>query len=124
MGYGVYKEMKRPYENEYGVNYVATRNRGENLKEGFKPVYDARQFLEEHKSEEVWNVGGAILFASTMDIADELYLTRIGGDFGCTKFFPDFENDFERVSRSEPVTESGITMYFEVWQRSSKKIQR
>jgi len=116
MGYGLYKELSRPYKNEHEVNYVATRNRDENLREGFVPVYEVRQFIKE-QTEEVWITGGAILFESTVDLADELYLTQLEGDFHCTKFFPAYEKDFGLVSQSEPITENGIKYHFEVWKR-------
>ncbi|MBI1857353.1 dihydrofolate reductase [Candidatus Saccharibacteria bacterium] len=71
----------------------------------------------ENTQGDVWNIGGAVLFASTFDMADELYLTRLQGDFGCTKFFPEFEDKFERTSSGEPITENDITFHFEVWKR-------
>lgn len=115
MGYGLYKELSDPYPGE--INYVATLDKQEKLRAGFEPVYDAREFLEKHKTEDIWNAGGALLFQSTIDLADELYLTRLDQDFNCTKFFPDFEADFARVSQSDPHTENGITFVFEVWAR-------
>ncbi len=114
MGYGVYKELSKPYPG--GDNYVAIQGIDAKLGEGFKPVEDAKEFLL-RQTGDVWNLGGAILFSSTIDLADELYLTRLEGDFHCTKFFPEFEKDFQRVSSSEPITENGITFHFEVWKR-------
>jgi dihydrofolate reductase len=67
----------------------------------------------------VWNLGGALLFASTFDMADELYITQLEGNFGCTKFFPAYKDDFYLVSQSEPVTENNITFRFEVWKRNT-----
>lgn len=114
MGYGLYKELSKPYPG--GVNYVAMRNKDISLKSGFEKVDDARAFLKA-QTEDVWNLGGALLFESTLDLADELYLTQLEGDFGCTKFFPEYKNDFFLKSHSEPLTENGITYYFEVWKR-------
>lgn len=114
MGYGLYRELSKPYPG--GVNYVATRETSEKLREGFSPVADAREFLQKTGGD-IWNLGGALLFASTLDLADELYLTRLAGDFHCTKFFPAFEDEFERFSQSEAVTENGVTYRFEVWRR-------
>lgn len=119
MGYGLYKELSKPYAD--GVNYVATTDRHVQLREGFEPVYDGREFLKNAKGD-VWNVGGAALFSSTIDLADELYLTQLEGDFRCTKFFPQYEHDFELVSKSEPITENGITFRFTVWRALKKQI--
>ncbi len=114
MGYGLYKELSKPMPE--GINYVAIRNRAEKLKDGFESVYDARSFLKNTQGE-IWNLGGALLFESTFDMADELYLTRLNQDFHCTKFFPEFEQRFRRISSSKPKTEGGITFNFEVWRR-------
>jgi dihydrofolate reductase len=117
MGYGVYKELSKPMRG--GVNYVATYEQNERFRSGFEPIYDARKFLESVEHKDVWNIGGAILFKSTLDLAHELYLTRVQGDFHCTKFFPEFEQDFELISSTEPQEENGITFHFEVWKRKA-----
>jgi dihydrofolate reductase len=116
MGYGVYRELTKPYEG--GVNYVASNDPNTELSEGFELVTDARKFIQEAKGD-VWNAGGAILFESTFDLADELYLTQLEGDFDCTKFFPAYEQEFTKVLEDEPITENGITYRFTVWQRKS-----
>lgn len=108
MGYGTYKVISKPYHGR--VNYVAT-NSDEPLREGFEPVKDARAFLQQATGD-VWNLGGPGLFASTIDLADELYLTHIEGDFNCTKFFPPYEDEFTLADKSQPITENGITFYF------------
>lgn len=113
MGYGWYVEQKQPLPQRR--NLVAT-TKDEPLHEGFEPVHDARKFLAEIH-EDMWVGGGAGLFASTLDLADELYLTRIERDFHCTKFFPPFEDKFKLKSSSNPQTENGLTFHFEVWGR-------
>ncbi len=113
MGMGVYNELTKPYRG--GINYVASHEEEIELREGFVPINDVAKFLAEH--ENVWVVGGAMLFSSTLHNADELYLTRLSGDFGCTKFFPQFEDSFVLLSSEVPVTEDGITFHFEVWKK-------
>jgi dihydrofolate reductase len=115
MGMGVYKELEEPLPNRQ--NFVATHN-DEPLKQGFLPVHDLVQFLR-GQTEDVWVIGGAAIFASTIDMADELYLTEIEADFNCTKFFPPFAEEFELVSRSEPITENGLTFTFCIYRRKS-----
>lgn len=113
IGYGWYQEMQKPLPNRR--NIVAT-TKTEVLRPGFEKVSDARKFLLNSK-EDIWVGGGAGLFASTLDLADELYLTFVEGDFNCTKFFPEFEDKFEKVSESEPITENGVTFRFTIWKR-------
>jgi dihydrofolate reductase len=113
MGYGWYIEQKLPLPERR--NLVASP-RDEMMRPGFEQVTDARKFLQEF-SEDIWVGGGAALFESTLDLADELHLTLLDADFNCTKFFPEYEENFEKVSESEPVTENGISFRFTVWKR-------
>lgn len=114
MGYGVYIELKRPLSKRR--NFVAT-SKVESLREGFEKVTDARTFLQS-VTEDMWNIGGALLFASTVDLADELYITQLDADFHCTKFFPEFHDQFILHSESPPHFENGITFRFQVWRRA------
>lgn len=112
MGRHTYAEVTAPLHDR--TNYVGTRYAGP-LRDGFVPVADVPAFLREHRDEVVQNIGGAALFASTLPLADELVLTRIDGDFGCTRFFPEFADSFELTRESDPVTEHGSTFTFQWW---------
>lgn len=112
MGYGTYTEFSKPLGGR--ENFVATHKPGA-LREGFTAVHDARAFLK--ITEDVWIIGGAALFAETLDLNDELYLTKLQADFDCTKFFPPYEEMFELVNESELITESGITFTFCIYKR-------
>ncbi len=111
MGYATYLEFKKPLSNRR--NFVAS-TKPDTLRDGFTLVDDARGFLQNAK-EDIWVIGGAGLFTSTLDLANELYITQLEGDFKCTKFFPEFQNDFKLVSESNSITENGITYTFQVW---------
>lgn len=115
MGYGFYIELEKPLPDRRNV--VAT-TRPEPLRPGFEKVTDARAFLQ-GATEDVWNGGGAKLYESTLDLMDELYLTQLQGDFGCTKFFPPYDDQFELASQSDPITENGITYTFNVYRRKT-----
>ena len=47
--------------------------------------------------------------------ADELLLTQVTGDFGCTKFFPPYLSTFALHSKSEEHQEGGVSYRFETW---------
>ncbi len=113
MGYGWYVEQKQPLPDRRNI---VAYDKQETLRPGFEHVKDAREFLKSFK-EDIWVGGGAALFASTLDLIDELYLTQLQGDWQCTKFFPDFKDRFSKVSESEPLTENDITFTFQVWKR-------
>ena len=113
MGAGWYAEQKQPLPNRR--NIVATSS-DVPIRAGFEATHNARKFLQEFQGE-IWVGGGAGLFTSPISLADELYLTRIDGDFNCTKFFPEFEHDFVLTSQTKPQIENGMTLHFEVWKR-------
>ncbi len=114
MGYATYLEFKKPMHQT--PNYVTSRS-NKKLKPGFELVIDIPAFLKEHEGEIINNIGGAGLFTSTLQFADELVFTLVHADFNCTKFFPPYEKDFELVSKSEPMTENGTTFHYENWKR-------
>ncbi len=116
MGYGWYVEQKLPLPERR--NLVAS-SKNEKLRPGFELVNDAREFLK-NTQDDVWVGGGAALFASTIDLADELYLTQLNKDFHCTKFFPEFKDNFTMISESPPKTENGITFTFQIWINNSR----
>lgn len=113
MGYGTYLEYRKAPPNRHVM--VATTKTAA-LRPGFKKVNDARAFLKTVKHD-LWVEGGSKLFASTLDLADELYLTRIDHDFHCTKFFPPFQKQFKLKSKGQINQENGLTFWFEVWQK-------
>lgn len=122
MGYGTYLEFDHPLPNRR--NLVAT-GKTQKLISGFEPIPDARGFLQDYtdkdRGPDVWVIGGAGLFTSIIDLADELYLTLLDGDFNCTKFFPKYEKDFELVSQTKPQIENNITFHFTIWKRLQKQ---
>lgn len=113
MGYGTYLEVKKPFGSQ--DNYVAT-GRGEELRQGFIKVADARQFLTQ-ATDNVWNIGGPGLLTQTIDLVDELYITQLQADFNCTKFLPEFHDQFILKSESNPITENNITYTYQIWNK-------
>ena len=116
MGYETYREFGQPLHDR--MNFVVTKPDTEELREGFVAVLDLTQFFDEHARELVWVIGGAGLFAACLGRADQLYLTHLGADFHCTKFFPDFFDSFGLVSELGPHVQSDISFTFQTWQRS------
>jgi dihydrofolate reductase len=116
MGFGTYKEFDRPLHDR--ENFVITRPDSEELRSGFSEVSDLSAFLGLHSRDLVWVIGGAGLFAESIDHADELYLTQLDRDFHCTKFFPPFGDTFELASELGPHVENEISFLFEIWRRS------
>ncbi len=115
MGYGTYREFVEPLPDS--TNYVATR-RGSVLRDGFVAVEDVRSFLTDELTGDLWVIGGALLYASTLPLVHELALTRVDGDFHCTKFFPQFEGMFGLVTdEAVPASEGVPDIRFQTWRR-------
>lgn len=113
MGYGTYLEFQKP---PAGRTWYVLHGPSHHVSEGFNSVTDLNAFMA-NPPKNLWIFGGAGVFEQTLDQIDELYLTRIKGDFGCTKFFPRFKDRFELVSQSEPISENGVTFIYEIWKR-------
>lgn len=113
MGYNTYLEFTSAPDNRH---WFVLTDGAEPLREGFEPVTDLKNFME-NPPRDLWLFGGAGVFAQTIDYADELWLTRVDGDFHCTKFFPEFENQFELVQQGRPQSENGVTFQYEIWKR-------
>lgn len=116
MGYGTYQEFASPLHDR--ENFVVQRPGSGELRPGFVGVTDVESFLHLYSNELVWVIGGAALFAATMRWADRLFLTRLEGDFHCTKFFPSFTDTFALESAAGPQVENGIPFHFEIWRRA------
>jgi dihydrofolate reductase len=114
MGFRTYEEFAAPLHGR--TNFVMTRA-GTALRQGFEPVVELEGFLAAHADETVWIIGGGALYEASLDVADQLYLTRLDADFHCTKFFPSFDGKFSLASRSNPVEENDLSFEFEVWAR-------
>jgi dihydrofolate reductase len=89
-------------------NYVLTTD--ETPLEGAELVHDLPVFLERFKDTDLWIVGGASVFQQVMDLgrADELLLTKIDAEFGCDRFFPEYETGYELAETSDLKEENGF----------------
>jgi dihydrofolate reductase len=111
MGYQTYREFKVPPSSKETL--VATSKKLD--KPGFTAIADPITYLSQ-ADDDVWVIGGAGLFQSVWETIDTLYLTRVHGDFDCTKFLPDFSIKFRLVEKSQTYRENNIDFHFEVWQ--------
>ena len=85
MGYRTYSEFAQPLPNRR--NLVVVHPGTPPLRPGFEAMEDVDKWLDQNSQEEVWIIGGAVLFAQTLDRTDFVYITRIDQQFACTKFY-------------------------------------
>jgi dihydrofolate reductase len=114
MGRATYDEFAAPLHDR--ENFVFSTSTAP-LRTGFSVVGSLDQLRAAHPGEDVWVIGGSAVYAETIGQADELLLTQVMGDFGCTKFFPPYQTAFALESTSEEHREGGIRYQFETWRR-------
>ncbi|HVA10546.1 MAG TPA: dihydrofolate reductase [Candidatus Dormibacteraeota bacterium] len=100
------------------TNYVLTRNT--QLIEGVQLVHDLSAWLPAMGETDIWVAGGADVYEQVIDAnkADELYITHIDADFGCDKFFPEYQTKFRLKNQSKPHFQNGFNFTYAVYTRS------
>ena len=117
MGRGTYDEFAAPLHDR--VNFVFRRSTTP-LRQGFAAVTSLDQLRAAHPGDDVWVIGGGAVYTETIGQTDELLLTQVRGDFGCTKFFPPYEDSFSLAHAGEDREEGGVTYRFETWRRPAQ----
>jgi dihydrofolate reductase len=118
MGKKTYIEALKYHPLKDRIDYIVTRD--PTPIPGAEVINDLATFMADWPKDKVlWVIGGSEIFAQTLDIANELYITEIEGDFGCDRFYPDYLGQFTLVSRSTPVTEHDIRYTFCIYYRTA-----
>jgi dihydrofolate reductase len=112
MGRGTYAEFDAPLHDR--TNLVLTTSQNV-LRPGFQPVASLREAVDASHGTDVWIIGGAMVYSQAIALADVLLLTQVRGDFGCTKFFPRYDEDFTLAEHSEDQQENSVSYRFETW---------
>lgn len=87
---------------------------------GVEVAHSLDEALAKAQGDEVFVVGGEVIFREALPKADRLYLTRIEQDFPGDTFFPDFDESAWRLverERHEATPEAPFAYSFEVWER-------
>lgn len=101
MGQKTFESIGRPLPKR--VNIVLTQDKNYQP-EGCIPVYSIEQAIEEakkHDQEEIFFIGGGMVYKQALPLADKLYLTIVKGNFEADTFFPDYAEFKKVVSRRE-----------------------
>ena len=69
------------------------------------------------KTQDVWIIGGGMLYTSMLPYCDNLELTHIDADGNAEVFFPDYTQDFEPSAVDVWETENGIRYRFVSYRR-------
>lgn len=120
MGRNTWESLPRkPLPNR--INYVITSDH--NITEGYygrftsnKDIGTAiRAMIEERfvPNQDIWIIGGSQLFSGCINVIEEIYLSRIDGDYNCDTFLPKW-----KIMRNFTIGEQHITkngLYIQKW---------
>mgnify|MGYP000094308962 FL=1 len=98
--------MPAPLKNRDNV-VISSRNDFIGAQVINKNIIDELLKLDNVSDKDVWIIGGSTIIGQTIDIIDEIHLTRIPGDFGCDTFI-----DIDCILGEFHLTESKDNTYF------------
>lgn len=101
MGRGVFEELnEKPLPNR--KNIVLTSTKSYSNVEYYSSLEDALKNIDE---EEVFIIGGGVLYSQTIDKADKLIITEIKKEYKGDTYFPEYRDKigtkWQEVSRKE-----------------------
>lgn len=77
--------------------------------------------IKKYPGEDVFVVGGAMLYRTLLPYCDEVIATKVDADGGAEVFFENLDSlaNWSAVSESEPLETNGYTIRFTVYRNSS-----
>ncbi|MBO6524034.1 MAG: dihydrofolate reductase [Balneolaceae bacterium] len=101
MGRGVFEELNEvPLPGRKNI-VLSTTKKYDNV-DTYKSLESALKAIDE---EEVFIIGGGVLYRQTLDMADRLIITEIKEEYEGDTFFPEYRNDigkkWNEISRDE-----------------------
>ena len=128
-----FKEVTQGHVVAMGKNTLKSLPKGEPLKnrvnivlshepsEGVINASSLEEFIsmikEYSKKDIVFIIGGASIYKATLDIVDEVYMTKVDEDGKADVFFPNIEDKFVCYEQSEPINENGVSFVFSKWKK-------
>ena len=119
MGRKTFESLGKPLDGR--KNIVITRNKDWKY-DGVSVVHDleaAKKIAEDQDVKEVFIIGGAEVFKSSLPDANRVYLTRVHEKFEGDAFFPVLDNSWQMVKSHEtpPDEKNAYALSFQVWER-------
>ncbi|MFH1287013.1 MAG: dihydrofolate reductase [Candidatus Magasanikbacteria bacterium] len=72
-------------------NIVITRNTEYQIPDGVFLYHSIDDALKAHEGEDIFVIGGAMMYKQTIDLADRLYITHVEQDVDGDAFFPEID---------------------------------
>lgn len=113
----IFDRLGKPLQNR--KNYVLSKT--EDSIEGVEIVKDINEFLQEHKDEDIFVIGGVSAFEIALPITDKLYITEVNCSPEGDVFFPKFDiNDWKLISEEKHTKDekNGYDYTFKIYEKS------
>lgn len=81
------------------------------------------QTIAQYPSEDVFVIGGAMMYHTLLPYCDKVYLTKVDADGGAEAFFDNLDNlpNWKQTWESEPLEDNGYTIRFTLYENSEVK---
>ncbi len=111
---------------DVAFSYVLSEDTGLYIpeSEGMK-ISNVAEAIEHNGSRDLWVIGGLSVYAATLDLdnpaylADEIYITKVEGDFKCDRRYPDIPERYTCISRSQQFDQNGYKFCYELYTLSA-----
>lgn len=64
-------------------------------------IDEAIRIASKNDSEEIFFIGGGMVYRQALKLADKLYLTIVDGDYEADTYFPDYKDLFKKIVNEE-----------------------
>jgi dihydrofolate reductase len=109
MGRKTFESIGKPLPNRQ--NFVVSRTKTE-PSENPRFFGSIQEAVKSVKTEKAFIIGGANLYAQTLELADGIYLTTIDADFDGDAFYPELPGCFKEKNRQKLQDQPGIEVVF------------
>lgn len=77
--------------------------------------------LKNYDTDDIYIVGGAMLYRTMLPYCDKVYVTKVDADGGAEVFFENLDNlpNWKQTEESEPVCSNGYTIRFCVYENKA-----
>jgi dihydrofolate reductase len=120
MGRKTYESIGKPLSGR--INIVITRNKDLKIDgvEAVQSLNEAMEIAGKHKVKEVFIIGGAEIFNTSLPLVSRIYLTRIHSEIDGDVFFPVFNKENWLLVKNkdcEPDEKNIFSYSFQVWEK-------
>ena len=106
----------KPLKNRVNIVF----HRGNEIFEGctvVKDLTELKQALSQYNSDDVFVIGGAIIYKMLLNYCDEFLITKVDADGDAQVFFENLDrlDNWECVKESQPINDNGYNISFTIF---------